>query len=630
MKNAFYLVAALLGLIAAARADVPAPAQLLPADTLFVLTAPDWAQAAAQLKQSPQSKLWDDPAMRPFRERFMARFHAEVLKPLEKELGISFADYLELAQGQVTLAVTRGEWDGRSEAMPGFLLLMDAREQSEPLRTRLAEVRKKLADAGKPMKSERIRDVELTTVTVQLEELEATLSKAFPPADPDEDEEESAPKPSRKIDLTFGQSKSLLVVGTRVQDLEKVLARQSGGLAPALADQAAFEQSQARFRGALGYGWLNFKTIYEVMEKQAIEAGKAFAAQNPMGIDPSRALVALGLNGLNAVGFSWSEHPEGSFGEVTLSVPESARAGIFKILSVEARDAAPPGFVPADVVKFNRLRVDGQKAWTVFEGMLNSFSPQFGGLLQMGMAAAGKDKDPDFDLKRNLIGNLGDDFIMLEKKPRSTRLEDLSEPPSLVLVGSPNSEQLVQAVRTASATVAMMLGAADVREREFQGRKIFSIPLPSFPTGEDEPAPERSFHFAASGSYAAFSQDAAMLEEYLRNSDSGARPLREMAGLSEAAQKVGGMGNGFFGFENQRETTRTTLEASRQNAALLEKLIAAEGGEIDSLKGWFDFTVLPNFEQIARYFHYAVAGLENSPNGLTFKLFAPTPPQMKK
>ena len=41
------------------------------------------------------------------------------------------------------------------------------------------------------------------------------------------------------------------------------------------------------------------------------------------------------------------------------------------------------------------------------------------------------------------------------------------------------------------------------------------------------------------------------------------------AGLADAAQKVGGMGTGLFGYENASETMRVTLEALKGRVLLL-------------------------------------------------------------
>ena len=62
-----------------------------------------------------------------------------------------------------------------------------------------------------------------------------------------------------------------------------------------------------------------------------------------------------------------------------------------------------------------------------------------------------------------------------------------------------------------------------------------------------------------------------MIEDYLRSSQSHVKPLGETDGLSEAAQQVGGTGDGLFGYENQREMMRslfTALKANPDSSAL--------------------------------------------------------------
>src|SRR5262245_33742436 len=118
-------------------AAVPAPDSLLASDTLVLFTVPDYAKAKSIWAQWPSTRLWNDPAIKPFRDKFTAKLKSEFLEPLERELGIKLADYKDLAQGQVTFAVTQNEWDGKSDKMPGFLLLVDSKDKSEVLKTNL-------------------------------------------------------------------------------------------------------------------------------------------------------------------------------------------------------------------------------------------------------------------------------------------------------------------------------------------------------------------------------------------------------------------------------------------------------------------------------------------------------------
>ena len=176
------------------------------------------------------------------------------------------------------------------------------------------------------------------------------------------------------------------------------------------------------------------------------------------------------------------------------------------------------------------------------------------------------------------------------------------------------------------------------KEREFLGRKVFSVTIPATPA--DQPAAggarpeERVLSYAASGSYVAFSTDTALLEEYLRAAD--ARPLRELPSLAQAAEKVGGMGTGLFGFENQQESMRVTFEALKKEAASIDDLLSSSrlagklaGDEDKKFKGWFDFSLLPEFDRVSKYFHIAVWSGSVSTEGISFKWFSPVPPAAK-
>ena len=78
-------------------------------------------------------------------------------------------------------------------------------------------------------------------------------------------------------------------------------------------------------------------------------------------------------------------------------------------------------------MKFTRWRLDLQKAWNTFENMMGEINPQFAGGIKMMLDLAGKDKDPDFDLRKSLIANLGDDIISYQKPPRGQTLGAVQE-----------------------------------------------------------------------------------------------------------------------------------------------------------------------------------------------------------
>lgn len=639
MKTVFLGVAWMLGLTSAMSATLP-PEQLLPADTLALVSIPDWDKASGFFEQSPLGQLWQDSALKPFQEKFLKQFNEDLIAPLEKQLGIKFADFSGLVHGQVTLALAPSDADDSADKTPRFIFLLDAKGQADRLKNQLAGLKKKWVEAGQQIKTEKIRNVEFTTLLIRRGDVGQALEKAFPPGDSQSATEKgAASKQEGQVEITLGQSDSLLIAGNSPKVLEKILIRQSGGSVAPLAEQPAYEANHSvLFRDVLAYAWVNFKPVYDVLLRELNESSKSGAPSNPMAPRPDKILSALGLGGLKTLAFKLSGSPEGSFIELFAGVPESSRQGIFKILVAEAKDASPPPFIPADAVKYSRWRLDGQKVWATLEAMVASISPEVANLLQMGLGTIGKDKDPNFDLKKSLIGNLGDDFIVYEKNPKASTLAELNSPPALFLIGSPNAEKLAQAVNVGASilTAATSDGAPPVRE--FLGRKIYSLQLPSPPEGGNSKPSKQMLSFAASGGYVALSVDPAILEEFLRSNEGAGRTLRETSGLDEAAQKVGGMSAGFFGYENQSETARVAIETLKNDLAKLEKLFSLPaikdklnaGKDAKEMKDWFDFSLLPPFDKLAKYFHFIVYGGGANADGLSWKIFAPTPPQMKK
>ena len=645
MKRALCLFLSILCVTLSTRAAVPAPDALLANDTLAMLTVPDYATAKSAWSRQAMMRLWDDPAVKPFRDKFVGKFKSEFIEPLERELGIKFADYTDLAQGQITFALTQSEWDGTPGKLPGFLLLVDSKEKSDSLKSTLGTLRKKWIDSGKQIRTDKIRDIEFTTFVFKSDELGKTLDKALPKdknADKEKEKAEAAddqPKAApKKVELLFGQSGSLLVIGNSAKDIEKILIRQTGGGVPSLGEQAAFAAHAQMFRDSTSFGWVNLKPIIEILSKTF----KGGAAAPAPGLSPEKVISAVGLKGVQTLAAHTKDSPDGMLMQIQLNVPESARKGLFKILSFDAKDAAPLPFVPADAVKFTRYRIDMQKAWNTMENMLGEINPQLAGGVKMMVDLAGKDKDPDFDLRKSLIANLGDDVVSYQKAPRSQSFEDLSSPPTLVLISSPKAEQLASSIR---AITGFLPQGGKVKEREFLGRKVYAMNLPA--TGEDKKR-NRVLSYAASGGYVAFSTDVATFEEYLRGNSPSS--LRDAPGLADATQKIGGMGTGLFGYENQAETMRATIETLKKESGNIAKMLGAQFGSKDEgddkpnqqgkpkegeekegkFKEWFDFSLLPSFDRIAKYFYFTVWGGSVNSDAFTIKAFSPTPPQLKK
>jgi hypothetical protein len=629
-----------IALAVSAFAGAPPPEKLLPDDTLLVLTVPDFAKMRGIFATSPESQYWNDPAMKPFKEKFLTKLNDEFLKPLERDLDVRLSDYTNLVQGQLTLALTQ---NGDSTDEPfAAMLLLDSREQSANLKTNLTKLRKKWVDSGKKIRTEKIRNNEFSVISLSSNDVPKSMTKFLsPPPAAAESKDGEAPKSGAKNDLVIGQIDSLLIVGTGTKSVEKVVAHLTGGSAPALADVPAYDVNhQALFRESPLYAWANVKTLVEIVLKN-IPQKQQDPSEDPFGMmAPAKIVSALGISSIKTAAFTFQSSKDGSTVEFFLGAPEASRQGLLKILTPDAKESTPPPFTPADAVKFQRWRVDGQKAFAALEKMLNDLSPQIANGLNSAIDfinQTARDKDPGFDLRKNLIGNLGNDIISYEKPAADGGASAAGATRSLVLLGSPKPEALISAMKTVMAFAGQQAGAPT--EREFLGRKIQSFPLPPmpFPGADDSKSSgPRTLSCAASGNYLAMSTDSSMLEEYLRNSDTASKPLRESAGMSSAIQKVTTPGTGMFGYENQNVTMKTTLELLRKMASSTNSAKSAvqsplsmadpSQGMYGLARDWMDFSLLPPYDKVSKYFYFTVYALNSSADGISIKAFSPTPP----
>jgi hypothetical protein len=618
------------------RAAIPPAENLLPSDTLLVVTAPDFTTLRTAAQQSPQWLFWNDPAMKPFHDKFMSKWNEEFVTPLERDLGVKLSDFVNLPQGQLTFAVTQNGWSGNGDQKPGIIFLLDAKDKSDLLATNLAELRQKWTDAGKPIRTETIRGIDFSVVTLSSNDIPQTIANFFPRRQTVQElGRENKPLPPGE--LVIGQFESLLIVGDSTKTVEPVVARLTGGSNPPLSDSAIFAaDSLAQFHDSpLYYGWFNAKTFFNVLASIP-PAEPNPDAPNPMPQIPwDKVLAASGLTGLKSAMFSYRESHDGALVNFSLAAPESSREGIFKMMAMSQKDANPPAFVPADVVKFSRWRIDGRKSWAALEEMLGDISPSalssLNSVLDIANATA-QQQDPNFDIRKNFIGNLGDDFISYQKAPVGNTPANFNSP-SLFLFATANPDQVVVAMKN---VLELASQGNPPQMRDFLGRKIYSTALPTARAGETAPAPvQRSIYWSSANGYVAITSDVSMLEEFLRGAENHARPLSETDGLAEAAQHVGGAGSGLFGYQNQREIVRALFTAlknepadSPQSRSLNELFGLPFASPEKSIREWMDFSLLPDFDQVSKYFYFTVYSGSTTSDNFSFKAFAPRPPQL--
>jgi hypothetical protein len=618
-------------------AAIPPVENLLPADTLFFLAVPDCAALRTASHQSPQWLFWNDPAMKPFHDKFVAKWNSEFVGPLERDLGVKLSDFTDLPQGQLALAITQNGWNGTNDVDPGVLLLLDTRNKSDLLKTNLTRLRNKWTEAGKPLRTETLHGISFSVVPLSNNEVPDALTHFFPKRQPVR-EPGGENKPSPPGELFVGQFESLLIAGNSQKAIDTVSARLTGGSNPSLDNNSLFAADRlSQFHGRpLCYGWFNARNSFDVLAHLPPPESNSGARSLMSRVPWNKILGASGLADLKTVSFTCDQSREGVQANFFTSVPDTSREGIIKMIASVPKDASPPLFVPADAVKFWRWRVDGQQSWSALEKMFANISPLALNSLNSFLDIANSNVqrlDPNFDVRKNLIGNLGDDWMSYQKKSSGTTPADLNNVPSIFIFAASNPDQTALAIKNIMALASSQENPPQTRD--FLGRKIYTIPLPSQHTPGTNAVTSHSLYCTVGGGYVALTTDVSMIETYLRSADSNARPLREITGLADAVWRVGGAGNGLFAYQNQRETVRAAFTAlknssmdspSSSGANAFGALPFASPEKI--LGGWMDFSLLPDYDRVAKYFYFTVCSGTVTTDGLSFKVFAPRPPQL--
>ena len=622
-------------LAAAHAAEVPPPERLLPGDTLAVLTIPDMAKARRLNNESARMQLWNDPSLKAFKDKFLKKLNEEVIEPFEQEAGIQLTNYLNLAQGQLTLAITRNGWTGGPETSPGVMVLIDAKDQGDRMESAVDDLKTRWQDNGNPMKNESIRGVDFSVLLIEDETLEdLDVLDELEDVAPSERTDSGLDEEAKPTEIFVGQSGSLLLVSNSRLDLEKILSLLNRGPVLSLAESTDFMPDYNRsFRDALIYGWINFEPFVDAI-RESLPPGDP---NNPFVPSAERIFRATGIPGMKTLAVSSSLKNDGEHLSFHVKIPENERRGLFRMMAFEPKDSAPPSFVSQDAISFARYRINMLNSWRSLEGMVSEISPQMGGMLRMSLEAVGKDKDPTFDFRRNFVENLGDDLIVWRKAPRDNTIEAMSQQPEIILLGSPNAEQLAGAFKTLLGMIPQDF--APMEERDFLGRKVWKISIPlGMPTEEGGMPAMQTISFSSNNGYVAIASDEALLEEFLRSSEGGSAGLINRSGLRFSSEKVGGMNTGLYGYTDDRATMRILYkfiasEEAGQTGGMtgLNQFLAAAGmnQNEEEFREWVDLSLLPPFETIEKYFDYTVYSGAIEPEGVHIRAFTPKPRDLR-
>ncbi|MGB9602790.1 MAG: hypothetical protein ACPMAG_08365, partial [Limisphaerales bacterium] len=242
--------------------------KLLPSETVLLITIPDWNKNKEVWEKHPQAQLFKDPSLQAAKEKFLARWRAEVVDPLEKELGIKFSDYYGIAKGQIAFALSLMKDEAKQPPIQaGFLLLIDSADNKEKLTKAFGGVVQKYIQSQHEVLTNRINEIDCYEFVINSEEVSKIIQKVFPdPSEGWESLEGPKPKPKNVQNrISACQIDSLLVIGNSTNLISKVIANKVGKSQTSLLDNQEFKKFyDSRPQESLLCAWANIESVLQI------------------------------------------------------------------------------------------------------------------------------------------------------------------------------------------------------------------------------------------------------------------------------------------------------------------------------------------------------------------------------
>jgi hypothetical protein len=563
-------------------AELPKTAKLVPPGTVLLVNVEDFGRLKTMFEKTSLFKLYKDPAMKAFVEDFKTKWQEKV-RESDNELAGIVKDAATLPQGRAAIAVVLDEKTEDTKEPP-VVLITEWGENTGRIKEMVEQiVTKGVEEKDARRQTEDYRGIGITSVTGKSS---GALSYCF-------------------ID-------DCLIVSANLETLKFVIAQAKGASSPTLADDDDYNAT-LRAVGPSGEGridiYVNIKQIVKTATARD-EAGKI-----------RQIITNLGLDNVTSFGFSIDAGggPGGTTSGKALLKIDGAKKGICKLLEVESAAVNVPPFVPSSASALSFVNLNISKAFDELVKILSSFSPQIAMMANMPLAPPSAQGEPPLTLKAGIIDHLGSQIIVTQSMDESAggASPAVVQPDSLVALAVSDRSALEKTLLYIHSNL-IAPGKPDAR-RELLGHTIYLVELggmlPGFGGGARPPmqaplatgAPSMpKLAFTVTDTHLIFAGEDAV-EQAIRTLSSGggesvastkwfARAKSSipsavgLAGLQDIAA------SGEFIFSALHKMNKPAQGGAMIPAGILPQGLSLAGADL------FDFSLLPEFEAVKKYF----------------------------
>ena len=600
---------------------LPDTAKLVPPETILLVDFDDFGRLRTQFEGTNFYKLYKDPAMAAFVDDFKTKWREKIRKP-DNELLRVIADIDALPQGRVAAAFVLNEQINKDANEPPLLLITQWGQTIAKIKEAVDKMVEKAIEDGAHRQSEDYRGVSITTI---IRKSSAALSYCF-------------------ID-------DCLIGSMDLDVLRFVIAQIKGADSATLADDADYiatmKAAELSSKTQIDL-YVNIKQIVKIIISED-DTGKTKTTISNLGLD-------------NVTSFGCSIGPgssttdsKASFGKAFLKV-RGEKKGICTMLNIESATLRVPQFIQPSAHSVSFVNLNIKKAYNELGNILNSISQQLAAMMYMPLLPPSPQGEPPLQLKADIVDHLGSQIIIAQSidEPPS----DISEPKqkkSLIAVAIENRSALEKSLSLLHGTL-LTANNPDAR-RELLGHTIYLIdPAAIFPASPKRPKrpmqipgrgtpqggnpPETptmpKLAFTVTDTHLIFAGESAV-EQVIRALNStenlsvssaqwfnrAKSTIPSVVGLA-SLQNDAALGEFFWSElrELKKETSKskdtdssTKIGVGVSSGSPFPQLVLSQAGS-----DLFDFSLLPEFDEVRKYFGlFAFYGL-SKPDGFFFEL----------
>jgi len=591
---------------------LPDTAKLIPPETILLVDVDDFDRLRTQFERTNFYKLYKDPAMTAFVDDLKTKWREKIRKPDNELLSVA-ADIDTFPRGRVAVAFVLNEQINRDANEPPLLLITQWGQTITKIKEAVDKTVEKAVEDGAHRQSEDYRGVSITTI---IRRSSASLSYCF-------------------ID-------DCLIGSMDLDVLKFVIAHIKGADSATLADDADYTATMKAAK-------LSTQTQIDlyVNIKQIV---KTIIAEDDTG-KTKTTISNLGLDNVTSFGCSIGLGPSTagsntSFGKAFLKV-RGEKKGICKMLDIESATLRVPQFIQPSAYSVSFVNLNIKKAYNELGNILNIISPQLAAMMYMPLLPPSPQGEPPLQLKADIVDHLGSQIIIAQSI--SEPLSDVSKPrqkKSLIAVAIENRSALEKSLSLLHGTL-LAANNPDAR-RQLLGHTIYLIDTAAiFPASPKRPKrpmqipgrPETptmpKLAFTVTDTHLIFAGESAVeqviralnsteivsvsSEEWFNRAKSTIPSVVGLASLQNDAA------SGEFFWSELRELKKETSKSKDTDSSTKIGLGVSSGSPFPQLmlsqagSDLFDFSLLPEFDVVRKYFGLSAFYGLSRPDGFFFE-----------